>query len=226
MPPEESSFQTFFAAKLKERNISLKKLAEATGIAQAHLESLLHGRIEDLPSAPYVRGDLVRIGKTLDFDGEAWWERVRKEGLVRNSGPADALPSNRFIKRSPAKFVWVGVLALVIVAYLAFQIPIIFGKPSVRITFPAQNPYQTASNTLAIQGVASGADSLTLNGDSVMVAQDGSWQKTVLLQDGMNTFQIAAKKLLGGETDITQQVWLQETNLPPAASSTATSTTP
>ena len=75
-----------------------------------------------------------------------------------------------------------------------------------------------------IQGTARDTDSLTLNGDNITIAPDGSWQKTVLLQNGVNTFKIAASKLLSGETDISQEVFYNAPNLPPAATSTATST--
>ena len=51
MPPEDINFQAFFAAKIKDRGVSIKKLSEATGIAPAYLEAMAHGRFDDLPSA-------------------------------------------------------------------------------------------------------------------------------------------------------------------------------
>jgi cytoskeletal protein RodZ len=226
MPPEtEPTFQAFFAAKLKERGVTLKKLAEATGITPSHLESLAHGKFEDLPSSPYLHGYIIRLGKALDFDGEMWWDRIKKEGLVKNSGPTDALPSNRFLKQSPTRFIWVGVVIALILIYLAFQLPIIFSKPTITIDFPAQNPYTTSSSTLTLEGTVTGANSLALNGDTVTIAPDGSWQETVLLQNGPNTFDISAKKLLSGEADVTEQIFY-DAGSPANASSTASSTPP
>lgn len=43
-------------------------------------------------------------------------------------------------------------------------------------------------------------------GDEVVIASDGSWQKNVFLQAGVNTFEISAQKFLGGTTDIMEQV--------------------
>jgi cytoskeletal protein RodZ len=237
MPPEEINFQTLFAAKLKDRGVSIKKLSEATGIAPAHLVALMHGRFDDLPAAPYLRGYLARLGKALDFDGEEWWEKIKKERLVSNSGPTDALPSNRFIRQSPAKFIWGGVVAVLIIIYLAFQIPAVFAGPQLSVSFPTQTPYTTSSSTITLTGTVHGADSLSLdNGggdtESVTIAPDGSWQKSVLLQDGPNTFQLVAKKLLGGSTQATEQIFYDGgpvatssgTSTPTTASSTATST--
>ncbi len=217
MTPEESNFQTFFSAKVKDRGLSLRKLSETSGIAPAHLDALFYGRYGDLPSAPYVRGYLVRLGKLLDFDGEVWWEQLKKERAMKNSGPADLLPGNRFVRRSPAKLIGIGIVILAVMLYLAFQIPIILGKPKLTVSAPASNPFTTGSSTVVIEGIVRNADSLSLNGDVIPIAPDGSWQKTVLLQDGMNTFQITAKKLLGGETDAIEQVLYQNPALPAAS---------
>jgi cytoskeletal protein RodZ len=224
MPPEEIDFQTFFTARIKERGATLKKLSEATGISPMHLESLVHGRFEDLPSAPYVHGYLTRLGKALDFDGEAWWEKIKKERLVGNSGPNDALPHNRFLRESPAKMIWGGAIAVLVVVYLAFQIPVIFSKPSLTVAFPSSNPFTTNSSTLTFEGTVSGANSLSLNGDPITVAQDGSWEKSVLLQSGVNSFSIAAKRLLGREADITEEIIYNGSGFIESASSSASST--
>jgi cytoskeletal protein RodZ len=228
MPPEEVNFQTFFAAKLKDRGISIKKLAEATGISAAHLAAMALGKFDNLPSAPYLHGYIIRIGKVLDFDGEAIWEKMKKEGIVKNSGPIDSFPSNRFIRQSHTKFIWIGAIAAIVIIYLAFQLPVVFAKPALTITSPTTNPYTTVSSTLTIEGTTRATDSLSLNGDNVTIAPDGSWQKTVLLQNGANTFKIAASKLLRGETDVTQEVIYNAPNLPTAANATssASSTAP
>jgi cytoskeletal protein RodZ len=243
MPPDEINFQTFFAAKIKDRGLSIKKLAEITGIAPAHLEAMVHGRFDDLPSAPYVHGYLVRLGKSLDFDGDEWWGKIKKERLVQNSGPADSLPSNRFIRQSPTKFIWIVVVGALVIIYLAFQIPVIFGKPQLTVVFPTANPYTATTNTLTLQGFVRGADSLYLNNgaagaggtgganstsgnndgnETIATAPDGSWQKSVLLQNGMNTFQVTAKKLLGGETSVTEQIMYQGGPAIPLAGSSTT----
>ena len=229
MPPEEVNFQTFFVAKLKDRGVSIKKLAEATGIAPAHLEAMAHGKFDNLPSSPYLHGYIIRIGKVLDFDGAVWWEKMKQEGLVKNSGPVDSFPSNRFVKQSHQKFIWAGVAGVIIIIYLAFQLPVIFGKPALTITSPDANPFTTASSTLTMQGTAHGADSLYLTNanasdtEAIVVTPDGSWQKTVLLQSGVNTFKIAASKLLSGETDFTQQIIYTAPGLPATATSSAAS---
>jgi cytoskeletal protein RodZ len=229
MIPDNMVFEQFFAEKIKERNMTLKKLSDLTGIAPSHIESLLRGDFDSMPSAPYFHGYLLRLGVVLEFDGEEWWLKLKREGVVKNSGEFDTLPQNRFLKKAPPKYLWFIGAGILILIYIAFQAPRILGKPSLSISFPDANPYSTSSSTLTLTGSVSNADSITLNGDPVTIAKDGTWQKGVLLQNGPNTFQISAQKFLGGSTEITEQILYQAPNFIATstaneASSTASST--
>jgi cytoskeletal protein RodZ len=228
MPPNDLPFEQFFAEKIKERGVSLKKLAEMTGIAPSHIESLLRGDFESMPSAPYFHGYMLHLGAVLDFDGEEWWAKLKKEGVIKNSGELDTLPRNRFIKQSPPKYLWWILAGIIVLIYLAFQAPRIFGKPTLVVSVPNTNPYVTASSSITFSGTVTGADSLSLVGadgdlEPIIVAADGSWQKIISLGTGSTpfevSFQISAKKFLGGETSVTEQIVYQ-----PTGSSTTTST--
>ncbi len=224
MNPEDVAFEQFFADRIKAKGLTLKKLSDITGIAPVHIESLLRGDFGHIPSAPYFRGYLIRLGKVLDFDGEAWWGRLK--GGAKNSGELDILPRNRFIKVAPPKYIWAIIVGAIILVYLGFRFATIIGKPALAVTFPSQNPYTTDQNTIVIQGTSQNADSISLNGDQVTLAPNGTWQKSVLLQTGINTFQIAAKKFLGGETDVTEQVWYEGSVTNTTTPSSSASTTP
>jgi transcriptional regulator with XRE-family HTH domain len=235
MSPNDFPFEQFFAEKIKERGISLKKLAEMTGIAPAHIESLLRGDYENMPSAPYFHGYLMHLGAILDFDGEEWWIKLKKEGVIKNSGELDTMPRNRFIKQSPPKYLWWIGAGIIVLIYLAFQAPRIFGKPALLVSVPNANPYVTTSSTITLSGTVTGADSLSLVGadgelEPIIIAADGSWQKSVLLDVGPNLFPISAKKFLGGETSVTEQIFYQPTGstttIPATSSTPSASTTP
>jgi lambda repressor-like predicted transcriptional regulator len=212
MEHEEMLFEEFLGARMREKGVSLKRLSEATGIAPGHLENMLHGNFDDMPSTPYFHGYVMRVAKVLDFDGAEWWEKLKRDGVIAKSGEFDTLPKNRFIKQSPQKFIWAGAILIIILIYLAFQAPRVFGKPSLTILSPTQNPYTSFASTLTISGKVANADALYLSsgnatsGDEIAIAPDGSWQKTVLLQNGPNPFRVSAKKFLGGETDVLVQI--------------------
>ena len=219
MNPEETPFEQFFAERIKAKGLSLKKLSDITGITPSHLESMLRGDYANIPSAPYFRGYLLRLGKVLDFDGEAWWNRLK--GDVKNSGGLDSLPKNRFIKSAPPKYLWAVVVGAIVLMYVIFQFTRIIGKPALALTYPSQNPYTTNVNTITITGTTHDADSLYINDtQQVTLAPDGSWRESVFLGNGLNPFKFTAKKFLGGSTDITEQIWYQAPGTPASASST------
>jgi transcriptional regulator with XRE-family HTH domain len=221
MNHEETPFEKLFTEHLKQRNISIKKIAEMTGISRAHLENIASGNFKDLPSAPYFRGYLIRLGKILDFDGETWWEEIKKESTLKKSGPKDTLPRNRFTKKRPTKFILAGVLLIIAILYFILQFARISGEPSVTLAFPTENPYTASSSELILRGIVTNADSLSVNGETVPLLVGGAWQKDVLLQNGLNPFAIRAKKFLGGESDVVEQILYNE----PAAETSMTSTT-
>ncbi len=221
MNHEDIPFEKFFTDRLKQKGMSIKKLAETTGIARSHIENIASGNFKDMPSAPYFRGYLIRLGKILDFDGDERWEEIKKEGMLKKSGPKDMLPKNRFIKKHPSKFIWAGAVFVIAIVYIIFRFARIAGMPTLTLIFPAENPATVSSSEITLQGTVTNADSLSIGGETVPIAQDGTWQKNVLLfPQNPNTFQITAKKFLGGETDIVEQIFYE-----PATGTFSTGTT-
>jgi cytoskeletal protein RodZ len=235
MNPDEFPFEEFFAERLKQKGMSVKKLSDLTGISPQHLTEIVRGNFAALPSAPYVRGYLIRLGEALDFDGEAWWQKVKTESRLKSSGPVDMLPKNRFLRKAPTKLITLGVIALIVVIYFAVQLPKILGKPSLAITNPPASPFTATANLFTLQGTARNADTLSVNGENVPLAPDGSWQKDVLLSNGPNEITVTAQKFLGRSTQVTEEIIYEAptaANLPaapntsrlsPPASSTSTS---
>lgn len=207
MDHEEMRFEEFLAARMREKGVSMKRLGEITGIAPAHLENLLRGSFEAMPSAPYFRGYVIRVGKALDFDGEEWWKKIKSGERVKDAGPSDMLPRNRFIKKEmPKTPIIFGIVAVFMLIYALFQFQRIAGRPSLTVTNPPASPFTSESNTFTITGKVANADSLSLNGDMITINADGTWQKGVLLQSGVNTFAITAKKFLGGEANVNEEI--------------------
>jgi cytoskeletal protein RodZ len=227
MHPEETTLEIFLRDRMKEKGISLKKLSDLTGVAINHIENMLRGDFEHIPSTPYFRGYLIRMGVVLNFDGEAWWEKIKREDGVRKSGPLDALPKNRFARESPVRIIVISAAILIFLVIFGLALPHILGKPVITILSPQGNPYTTTSNSILIQGTVKNTDSLYVNAEEVVVASDGSWQKNVSLSPtNPNTFDISAKKFLGGITDITEQIiYNQPATGAATTSSTATTTT-
>jgi cytoskeletal protein RodZ len=224
MNPEDITFEEFFAERMKQKGFSVKKLADVTGVTPRHIAEIANGNYAALPSAPYVRGYLIKLGEVLDFDGEAWWQKIKTERRVKNSGPTDALPKNRFLRKYPTKYVIGAIVVVVIIIFVIVQFPKIIGKPSLTITNPdpSQNPFTTSASTTAIEGAVQNASALSINGENVTISPTDTWQKEVTLSNGQNQFIITAKKFLGGTTEITEQIIYQ----PPTTQTVSAASSP
>jgi cytoskeletal protein RodZ len=208
---------------MKEEGFTVKKLVDATGIAVKHIESLLESDFKELPPAPYLRGYIYTLGAVLNFDAEPWWQIIKEGMLIKKSGTKDSLPNNRFAQKDQGKKIVIVIAVIAVVSILIWRLPKIFGNPELLVTTPSQTEIIVSSETYIIKGkVESNNDTVTINNEAVATDKDGFWQKTVLLQFGINTFEIKAKKLLGSETIITKQI-VYETPITPNSTSTVKS---
>jgi len=203
---ENTDFATFLNEKVKANGWNAKKLSEATGISLGHIEDLLTGDASKLPSAPYLRGYLIKLGQALDFEPDIWWERFKSSDSIRRAGAGDRLPTNRFALRSLGKYFWLGLLALIVIGYFGFRFSAIFGKPIISMNNPADETVTVKDGTILVSGSVKSGDQLFVNGEAVTLGSDGHFEKTVLLQAGPNPIQLTAKKFLGGETSVIRQV--------------------
>ncbi len=201
-----ADFANFLNEKVQERGLTVKRLSELSGISVKHLEALKQNRVDDLPSAPYLRGYLIRLGQILDFDANQWWEILKKEPAVKSSGHYDEPSKNRFRKEPLKKYFLISAIVLLIVIYLGFRTVKILGQPIIAISSPPDNLTVASRNYVSFNGRVTNADSLIINGEAVSIGQNGEWQKTIALQPGLNTIELVAGKFLGRETKLTRQI--------------------
>ncbi len=202
----EIDFQNLFVSKIRERGFTLSKLSELSGIALKHLQNLNAGRFDQLPSAPYFRGYLIKLGRILDFDGELWWEKFKEQGLVKGSGASDELPKNRFAQEPINKKIIAGAVLVLLLLYLGFRFSKILGRPTISITYPDRDTLVVEGNRFLIQGSVKDANELFINGEVVAIGEAGLWQKEILLDPGVNSVTITAKKFLGRQAEITRKI--------------------
>ncbi len=216
---ENFDFAQFLRGRIKERGLNLKKLSEVSGIATKHLEAIASGSFHNVPSVPYFRGYILRLGQILDFDGESWWAKLKEEtGSIKSSETEDAPSGNRFVCVKNKKIVVLAIAAiLLIVLFLGFGLARISGKPVIKITSPIESPATVSASEVDIAGTLKNASELYINGELINPDTGGFWSKTVLLGAGTNSFEIRAKKFLGGETKIIEQIIYE-----PATTATST----
>lgn len=207
-PEARNTFTETLLEALRTKGVTTEKLAQLTGISDRYLSALVGDELEKLPPAPYVHGYVVRIAEALGMDGEALWREYPKDpGTLRRSGKRDTLPMNRFTTSQINKRVLgIGVLVVLIVAYVIIRLPSIVGMPSLELA-NIEDMMVVSTSTFTIAGSMNPADELTINGEAVYPENTGTFSRVVDLEPGFNTFEFRVKRFLGKENVLVRQIF-------------------
>ena len=207
MNTEEKKLSDILKEHTDARSMNNAKLAEASGVPERYIAALSGGEFASLPPAPYVRGYLFKIAAVLETPGNELWQYYKKEVAPQSSGALDRLPSNRFsIQPLSKKWAMVAVAAAGLGTYLVLQLPSILGTPSLHLTnYGDEKTYTIATSLIVLSGSVKPGDKITLNNESVYADGQGSFEKEILLQKGLNTVEIKVNRFLGREKKVTRQ---------------------
>jgi len=211
------SFKEILIDAIEHKGISLAKLSETSRVPERYLEFLIREEYNELPSFPYLHGYIIRLSNALDLNGKLLWEVFKRESEIKTSGKDDILPKNRFAIQptNNSKIIISVFLSLIVLIYLVFRFDTLFGKPKISLFEPTQEISTVFSKTFTISGTTDPENKLTINNELLDISQNGFFQKDVLLQEGINNFEIKAKKFLGRESSIKRQILFQKTDISP-----------
>ncbi|MEK7555379.1 MAG: helix-turn-helix domain-containing protein [Patescibacteria group bacterium] len=198
-----------FQEALGLRGLNTEKLAELTNVPEMYILALRDANFEKLPSAPYVRGYLMKIAEILRIDGEMLWQTYKNEN-IKTSGAKDKLPSNRFLIKPLKKKIFIfGFIAIFVIIYLIWQSDNFLGTPKIEIINPAFPTVIVNEPNMKLSGETDTQNKLTINNEEIFIGKDGRFEKEISLQPGINIIEFKAKKLLGKETKVVRQIMYQ-----------------
>ena len=93
--------------------------------------------------------------------------------------------------------------------YLYTQLETFLGGPSITITNPQKSSSTVDSELINISGTALNVASLTLNGNSIAVDQNNSFNEVLLLAPGFNIIEVRARDRFGKEYTLTRAIIYQ-----------------
>ncbi|PIT92547.1 MAG: hypothetical protein COU08_01880 [Candidatus Harrisonbacteria bacterium CG10_big_fil_rev_8_21_14_0_10_42_17] len=205
-----SNFKGFIKEHVEAKGTTVHKLSQQTGIAERHIQALIDGNTKHLPSAPYVRGYLVKIAEILELNSNALWKIYSEEYNVHTSGAVDSLPTNRFaLKRIQKKWFVIGALVAIAVLYVFSNADRFLGQPVLELSRPIADVTRTNFDTIQLAGVVNATDKLLIDNEEVIPDSEGNFQKTYPLQPGLNQIEFRVKRFLGRELVETRQVIYQ-----------------
>lgn len=218
--PNKNNFTEFLRGKMQSQNISLEKLSEITKIQLYQLEALEAGHFEKLPPSVYRAGIFKRMAKFLGVDEaefmEAYKNEIESSSVIPPSSPdanfsfqiSDAPPKrNSYFILTPNKLIFLagGLLLLLLSAYIWYQFNFLVGPPNLAID--RKEDFITNQDSILINGKTDGGIDLTINGEKMYVASNGSFKKEVRLADGVNIVEIRAVNGFGKVTKIIRQIF-------------------
>ncbi len=206
-----------------ERGITLDKLSELTNIPKRYLVAMMDNDFKNMPAAPYARGYITKICSVLEINSRQAIDTYNKIGL-KTSGKGDSLPQNRFALTKHYKKSWLIIIIITVIIVIFGLIFInrhifadFFGIPFIEVNIPAREDnsplLETNEQFFTIQGMINPQDSITINGEAAPVNEEGVFTKEVLLNPGLNTFEIRVKRPLGQETIIIREIFNITENL-------------
>lgn len=203
----------------EEAGIDIDAAARQMGISRHHLQAIETSAYDRLPGEIYVKNFLKRYAALLTISEGAVLEAFAEEyALTKKADPRiqkaeqPPVPPRSGISITPAvlKRVIVGLLIAGVLVYLGWEVSKIVAPPTLIITSPTEN-FITEENVITVSGTTESEAIVLINNQQTFVDQQGDFSETIILEPGVNTITISAKKQRSRERVIYRQV-LYETN--------------
>ena len=198
---------------MKQRRIdqgySIDEAAQASGVPQRHIKLLEAEQVERLPSFLYVKAFLSRYCQFLSVDCDP--VTLAYEKLFERIKPTPPRPPSAIkikkTKITPRRISLISIIALFVVlgGFALWQSSFILKPPELTITQPGLEQQTTLDNIL-VSGLTDPQATVTLNGEQIFVDNNGTFQETVLLNEGINTLTIISSSRFGKQKTRTVRV--------------------
>lgn len=211
---DKKNLAEFLKEKRQSKNLSLDKLSDLTKIQVYHLEALEAGQFEKLPPLVYRAGIFKRLSKFLDFDENEIIRMYEHEIQVietssYNENIIKPKKNSYFVLTQKKLAIFLGALLLILLfAYLWYQFKFLVGPPNLAID-PKEDMI-IKQELLTVKGKTDNGVDLTINGENVYVASNGSFSKDMQLAGGINVIEVKAVNNFGKSTKIVRQIFRDE----------------
>lgn len=193
-----------------EKGLSLEEASRQSKIHKKYLEALEEGEYSLFSSEAHLLGFLKTYAQMLSLTNAGVLALLRREHGGKSLNPP-ALPPQpldlpRFVL-TPAAFFFLGVslLLLFFIFFLWREYASLALSPELFVLEPVEN-LRMVEREVNVLGRTDPSAKLTLNGQEIQVAADGSFATTVSLSVGVNNLSFLAVNKLGKETQLRRSV--------------------
>jgi cytoskeletal protein RodZ len=210
-----------------DRRISLSDVSRNTNVQVKYLEFIENGIYDKLPADVYVRGFLKSYAEFMNIDENALIKLFEKEKEIKKnlslSRNKKEKGKNNFKFLKPLRinsFVFTpkiiaGTLITIMViagfVYLYKEIGSFASVPKLVVLSPEQNAVISGSS-ISVEGITDRDAKLSVNGQPVLVNDEGNFRENLILQSGSNVISVKSINRFKKETEeiITVQAVFQE----------------
>lgn len=204
-----------FRVKREEMGMTLETAALLTHIPLKYLLALEQSQFVDLPKTKAHRLAYVKeYAACLNLSPQVCVGQFSCEDGLEGSL---LIHPHRAVKLFPFSSISTALRAIILVSmviffasYLVWQVRRVLEPPQLAVYSPVEGHVLTQTRTI-IAGETEKETHLTVNGQDIMVAEDGKFETMIDLTTGVNTITIEATKKHGKTTTLTRHVVVKQT---------------
>ena len=201
--------------KREELNLDWPTIEKHTKINKKHLQALEKNSYEELPADIYVKNFLNTYAAFLDLDKNKLSSLYLKEKdlhqktKTREQEKTKTRKRKIFITPRLIRNTIVVLVVIVLLSYLGWEVKSIFTPPFLQINTP-ENNLVISETSIIIEGQTEKEVEITINGQGILSDNNGYFEKTVNLQEGLNIIEISAKRKHSKENTAYRQIMVNK----------------
>lgn len=196
----------------EESGISLEEAGEKVQIKKEYLQALEQGTYSDLPGPVYIESFLKKYAEFLhvssDFVLSLYHDQEKKSLKKQYHTTFSPLPKSLPKDKLNPKMIRNLLISLIILAcliYIGFVIAKIFSPPNLTVSSPIVDMTTTAE-FIDVSGQTEPEANLEINGQQIILDEDGNFSESVNLKEGLNKIIISASKEKSKDTIIKRNI--------------------
>lgn len=209
-----------------EKRLTLGEISRNTNVQVKYLEFLEEGNYSKLPADVYVKGFLRNYASFMNISSEALLKSYERERQIEKNIRKDNVESKDIepIKFSSfiitPKIIVIFLSAIFVLSgfvYLYKQVDNFVSVPRLVIVKPLDGE-NVEGRVVRVNGIAEKDAKVTVNGQSIIVNENGEFSEEIGLGEGLNTITVVAKNKFEKEASQTISVNAKYDNITESSS--------
>lgn len=193
-----------------KRKISIKKLEDITKIKSSFIEYIENEQWDKLPEGAIVGGFVKSIASSLKTDVKQASALFRRDYSKKkiNINPSPALRDKFTWGPKITFFALSFCVVITIFSYLIFQYISFNSSPKLIVFEPTEG--QLVNNPVSVSGTTKSNVALTVNGQPVIVEDDGNFETKIEIEEAETQIEIKAKSVSGKDTIVIRKIIIKK----------------